>query len=230
MMGSMNIVWKRVTGVVFVTFQLLCCATFVGCGDFWEGGDPVSATSMTLGRDTIDLMVGDRFKIPVMFAPGEPANHSVWWDMDNEDVAVMAHDTVVAMTEGTTTAYAVSVSNQLEASCVVNVWPRWLDPYSEYPYDMVVYADITLYGQPAADDIYVGAFWGNELRGVARAMESQGRHYTVIRIWSDNERGDILTFRHYDPDSARMVNHQAQLIFTGGAVGTPSEPYGLALD
>ena len=212
---------------------ILCLAIMAlttSCGDFWDGGDPVQARNMMLGRESIDLMVGDSYRIPVLFDPEELSNDGIWWTTDDSDIAIFVDDAVVGMSEGTTIAYAVSAVNRQEAECVVNVWPRWYSNPYNYPYDMVIYANITLNGEPIGDDIYVGAFIFGELRGVAERLERKGHKYTVIRIWSDSEFGEAIYFKHYDPKTATMVEHDLCIPFTLNSYGSPSYPIDIELN
>ena len=50
------------------------------CGEFFEFDkeDAVPAGEMILGRTSVDLMIGDRFEIPVSFAPSELSNEEVF--------------------------------------------------------------------------------------------------------------------------------------------------------
>ena len=217
-----------------IRHSILCLAVMAlttSCGEFWEGGDPVTERDMTLGRESIDLMVGDRYQIPVLFDPEKLPNDGVWWTTDNSDMATFDdNDAVVGLSEGTTTAYAMSVIERLEATCTVNVWPRWYANPNNYPYDMVIYANITVNGEPIDDDVYVGAFISGELRGVAERLERKGHPYTVIRVWSDTESGDVVFFRHYDPKTAMMVKHDFMVPFTENPYGSPSNPIDIELN
>jgi len=214
---------------VFLPFYLFTFSLF-SCGDYWEAGDPKSAGTMTLARDTIDLMVGDSFKIPVTFSPDSLSNSEVWWDMDDEEIVTFRNDTIVAMQQGSTRVTATSVSDRLTSSCIVNVWPRWYDNPHRYPYDMVIYANITIDGEPIGDNVFVGAFINNELRGVARTTELNGHRYTVIRVWSENYTS-YIRFRHYDPLTATMVEHDFTTFFIAhDTFGTPANPYDLELN
>ena len=212
-----------------IIFFLAILAICTSCGEYWDGGDP-NIRTMTLARESIDLMVGDRYSIPVIFNPDSLPNDAVWWTTEDTEIASFDDNDVVALKEGTTTAYAMSAVDRLEASCVVNVWPRWYTNPNAYPYDMVIYANITLNGEPIDDDVYVGAFIFGELRGVAERLERNGHQYTVIRVWSDSESGELVYFRHYDPKTATMMKHDFWLPFGANANGNPSNPIDIELN
>lgn len=190
----------------------------------------MDAGQMKLARESIDLMVGDSYEIPVIFEPEELSNDAISWMMDNSDIATVYNGTVKAVAEGTTTVYAISVSNRLMATCEVNVWPRWFNNPHNYPYDMVVYANFTLHGQPLPDDAYLGAFCNDELCGVAQTQQWHGHRYTYIRIWCDRPQGDIITFKHYNSETATMQEHTFWMAFDGNAHGMPSQPYNIELE
>ena len=222
MMKMKHNIW--LTGMLFA----LCLAS---CGDFWDGGAPVAARKMTLGRQVVDLMVGDHFNIPVFFEPDELSNHSVWWTVDDTDIATMDDNTLIAVNEGTTTVWAMSVSDRQEASCIVNVWPRWYENRRSYPYDMVIYANITLNGEPIDESIYVGAFINGELRGVAKRYEDSGRMITYIRVWDDMMFGNVIYLKFYNPEIASMVEvNDFWMPFNGNSVGLPSSPIDIELE
>lgn len=205
-------------------------ALLTACGEYWDGGDPVASRKMTLGRDTIDLMVGDQYSIPVYFEPDNLSNRSVWWQIDDSEIANVEDNVITAVSEGSTTVWAMSVSDRQTASCNIKVWPRWYVNTRSYPYDTVIYANITIDGEPVGDDIFIGAFCKGELRGVAEKREIQGHTCTIIRVWSSQRYGEVIYFRHYDPHHARLVRHDFWLPFTGNSFGSPSEPYEIELN
>ena len=221
---------KTITGYMTKLGVGLWVVGLASCGEYWTAGDPVDAGKMTLARESIDLMVGDSYEIPVIFEPQELSNDAVSWMMDNTSIATVYNGMVKAVAEGTTTVYALSVSNMLTATCQVNVWPRWFNNPHNYPYDMVVYANITLHGQPLPDNAYLGAFIHGELCGVAQTQEWNGHRYTYIRIWNDQPSGGIITFRHYDPTTATMQEHRFWMDFDGDVHGKPSIPYDIELE
>lgn len=208
---------------------LLC-----SCGDYWEGGDPVDARRMTLGRRVINMMVGDRYRIPVLFEPDTLSNRSVWWMTEDKDVAIVERDTVIALSEGLTLAWAMSVSDHQTDSCWVSVLPAiYLNPKS-YPYDMVIYADVSIHGHQytAADEdsIIIGAYIGDELRGIGKMRQWQGRDYMEIRIWSPVRNGGDISLRCIYRGRALVELFPDAFEFDGEAHGTLSQLYPLVLD
>lgn len=219
---------KVVLPFYLFTFLLL------SCGDFWEGGDPSTARTMTLQRKMVNLMVGDRYKIPVLFTPDEVSNQAVWWQAYDTDVATFENDSLVALSEGYTRIYAMSVSDRLQDSCLVNVFPKiYLNPRN-YPYDMVIYADVTIHGHQytkADEDAYIiGAYVNNELRGIGKMREWQGKPYMEIRVWSPLPDFDVFRLRCYYRGQGHVELFPDEFNFDGETYGTLSDLYPLVLD
>lgn len=214
---------------VLVGGGLLC-----SCGEYWEGGDPVAARKMTLGRRVINLMVGDRYEIPVIFEPDDLSNHSVWWLTEDSEIAVMEENTVVALSEGLTLAYALSVSDRQTDSCWVNVLPPMFINPRQYPYDMVIYADVNIHGHQytKADEetLIIAAYAGDDLRGIGKMRQWQDKDYMELRIWSPLPYGEELRLRCYYRGQARVEMFPDVLEFDGDAHGSLSSLYPLVLD
>lgn len=216
---------------------ILCLAVMAlttSCGDFWDGGDPVPAREMRLPRKVINLMVGDRYQIPVEFAPEDITNEEVWWQTGNEEVATMDDDYVVGVSEGLTKAYALSVSDRLQDSCLVNVIPgTYLNP-NKYPYDMVIYADVTIHGHKYTaedeDSLIIAAYNDFELRGIGKVRTAHGKPYMEIRIWSPFEYGDWIDLMCIYRGKALIELFPVQLQFDGEAHGTLSNLIPLVID
>ena len=216
---------------------ILCLAVMAlttSCGDFWDGGDPVPARQMRLPRKVINLMVGDRYQIPVEFAPEALSNEEVWWQTGDEKVAAMDDDYVVGVSEGLTLAYAMSVSDRLQDSCLVNVIPgTYLNP-NEYPYDMVLYADVIIHGHKYTagdeDSLIIAAYNDYELRGIGKMRTAHGKPYMEIRIWSPFEYGDWIDLMCIYRGKALIELFPMQMQFDGEAHGTLSNLMQLVID
>ena len=217
------------------TFLILAIlAAFTSCGEYWEGGDPVQVRQMRLPRKVINLMVGDRYSIPVEFTPDDPSNREVWWQTANNSVAEMDNNYVVGVGEGLTKAYAMSVSDRLQDSCLVNVIPgTYLNP-NEYPYDMVIYADVTIHGQKYTpedeESLIIAAYCDFELRGIGKMRTANGRPYMEIRIWSPFEYGDWIDLMCIYRGKALIELFPEQYLFDGETYGTLSNLIPLVID
>lgn len=225
---------QRAGGVLLACLMALS-TLLAACGDFWDGGEPVAARKMTLGRRVVNMMVGDRYRIPVLFEPDELSNRSVWWLTEDQDIAVIENDTVIAVGEGLTLAFALSVSDRQLDSCWVNVLPVFYLNPKNYPYDMVVYADVNVHGHQYTkddeDSLIVAAFINNELRGIGKMRQWQGKDYMEIRIWNDdNATLDLVELRCCYIGKALIEIFPEYFFFDGDAHGTLSNLVKLYLD
>ena len=171
------------------------------CGDLFDFQNTVSPYSMAFDRHEYILMVGDTGQINPIFDPETISNMSVYWMSNNPSVATFVDTRLVALAPGETTVTGVSIEYQIYDTCHVSVLPLWavLD-IDGYPYDMVVYANPTLNGQPLTDRQSVAAFCGDEVRGVGEWREWAGIRYMQLRIYSRyNPRSPYSTVNPQDP-------------------------------
>ena len=243
-------------------YLLTLLPLLTSCGDFYEFDQQsaVEAGEMVLGRDEIYLLKGDEFTIPVSITPEEISNQEVFWYSENEDVITVENGQVKAIGVGTSIITAISVSEQLKATCTVHVLPIWHIIPENYPRDMVVYAQVTIHGEPADESTIVAAFCEDELRGIGEIKEVNGIRYMVIRVYSPyiygddtqpsdnpspsgdpNERDEdveeteegiteIITFKCLDRKRAELVEFSNKLIFDGEAHGTLSNLYQMTIN
>lgn len=194
----------------------------------------MKARKMTLGRKVVNLMVGDRYRIPVIFEPDTLSNRSVFWLTEDTKVAVVENDTVVGISQGLTRAYALSVSDLQTDTCWVNVLPEmYLNPKS-YPYDMVIYADVTIHGHKYTkadeDSLIVAAYINSELRGIGKMREWKGRDYMEIRVYSPFRYGGEISLRCYYRGMGLVELFPNTFEFDGDTYGTLSNLIQLTLD
>lgn len=240
----MNILPSKKSISTSILRLIMICAPLVGggagggllcsCGDYYVSGDPIVTRKMTLGRKMINLTVGDRYMIPVLFDPDTLTNRTVWWHTEDPDVAVFEQDSVVGIGEGLTLVYALSVSERQLDSCWVNVLPLYyMNPY-QYPYDMLIYADVNIHGHhyTAADEdsLIIAAYVDNELRGIGKMMEWQGMSYMEIRVWSPVRYGEEVRLHCYYRGQGLAERFPDVFEFDGNAYGTLSNLYPLVLD
>ena len=213
---------------------LLLMTGLTACGDYWEAGDPTAAGNMTLERRVVNLVVGDRYKIPVVFFPDKTANKELWWRTGNEQIARFSNDSIVAYSEGTTLAYATSVSDRRTDSCLVNVLPMMYDNPYLYPYDMVVYADVTVHGKKYTkadeDSLIICAYHYDELRGIGKMRRWKDIDYMEIRIWNPFRNLGRIALRCYYRGKALIEQHPSIIEFDGRARGTLSDLIPLDFD
>lgn len=108
-----------------------------------------------------------------------------------------------------------------------DIWEH--DPYA-YQYDMSVYAAIKINEEIASPTRYsLGAFHGEECRGIAVVQEKNSSYYYYLRIRSNNQNGENITFKIYDNQTGiEMGGSWLQTTMTFNAndrKGYPSSPF-----
>ena len=195
--------------------MLLSLLALTSCG-LMEMDEQVEfpVTELTLDRDTVCVMVGDRFALTPVIKP---------------DSVSVEDNVFTAKTAGWALVRAISVSQQLEDSCWVEVMPRWEDNRYEYPHEMMVYADVTVDGQPFdPETMMLGAFVEDQLRGIGVLKESNGIRYVSFRVGSDmmeyntdpDGYNETIRFRVYLKRQLRYKEFPQTIEFDGQTHGT----------
>lgn len=157
------------------------------------------------------------------------SNEEVYWSSTNPAIVKLHNDTLIALMPGTCTIVATSVQRRLTDRCVVNVSHSWSFVPDGYRYDMVVYADITHDGRPIGEEFAVGAFYRDTLRGVARKRHDGGKDYYVIRIYSNQAKGEDITLNSYNAKTGEVKPVDFHIIFDGEAHGSLSAPVKISI-
>lgn len=223
---------------------LIVAFALVSCGDLFEfEGETSDLNKITLDRHTLYMMAGDTYQFSVSFEPDTLRNKSVYWMSNNVSVASFENGVLVATGEGETTVTGISIEHQCVDTCHVVVSYGWYMPENYYPFDMVVNADITVNGHSLSENMQVGAFVGNELRGIGVQRNFFGVTYTELRVYSqlkpydpdknkhliyseDEEcNPEKVVFRAYDRNTQTMYESSDSLTFDGMTHGYPSNLY-----
>ena len=110
---------------------------------------------------------------------------------------------------------------------------HWYVNAYDYQYDMTVYFIVGVDGVDASDlDNYeVAAFVGEECRGVGRTLTQDGKKYGYLRVHSNNDSGEAVTFRVYNHTNAReyIVKNVSLTFQSQKVVGMPSTPFMLSV-
>lgn len=111
-----------------------------------------------------------------------------------------------------------------------NQWS--VNPY-DYKYDMTVYARLTFDGTEVTDmsNYEIGAFVGNECRGVGEVQTKNSNTWIYLRVRSNAANGENISFKLYDKSEDRTYQlkpSQVVSFASQGIVGMPSTP--IALD
>lgn len=191
-------------------------------------------TKMAFPYDTVYVMQGDTFLVQPLFQPDSVANKTCFWLSLNPDIVNLENDTLVAEQEGWARIMATSVVTAMTDSVDVCVMKPWEIPNTAYPYEMVVYADVTVHGQPMTEDMILAAFIGDEIRGIGTPLRVGDKDLWRIRIYNDTQTAldyaeVSFTFCLYDRKTLQRLQFPAVVSYTGETYGTPSQPLELSL-
>ena len=223
------------------TTKMVCMALLsllsVSCGiidmDIEAGGQ--IAYDMHLKHDTVYVMVGDTFVLEPVFFPDSVSNRELLFLSEDESVASLVNDTVIAMAEGETSVVGLSVHNGLSDTCMVYVMAPWVLNANDYSDDMVVYATATINGKPFdPTKMSIAAFAGSEMRGKGEVITIGDKQLLRFRIYSylnfDSDMSadpEYIRFKCHDRENMTLITLPQYIIFDGETHGSPSEPIGL---
>lgn len=106
---------------------------------------------------------------------------------------------------------------------------QWsVNPY-DYKYDMTVYAKVVYEGVEVSDysNYEIGAFVGNECRGVGDVQTKDSYTWVYLRVRSNQASGEKLIFKLYDKSTRRtsVIKPLQVIAFSSqGMIGKPSSP------
>lgn len=106
---------------------------------------------------------------------------------------------------------------------------QWsVNPY-DYKYDMTVYAKVVYEGAEVSDysNYEIGAFVGNECRGVGDVQTKDSYTWVYLRVRSNQASGEKLIFKLYDKSIGRtsVIKPSQVIAFSSqGMIGKPSSP------
>lgn len=103
----------------------------------------------------------------------------------------------------------------------------WSVNEPDYRYDMTAYIELSLGGAVVDDysNYEVGAFVGNECRGVAKVDSKNGYTWLYLRIWSNEASGETIELKTYDKTTGKTYRVLETIDFVSQSmVGQPSSP------
>ena len=103
----------------------------------------------------------------------------------------------------------------------------WSVNEPDYQYDMTAYIELSLGGAVVDDysNYEVGAFVGNECRGVAKGDSKNGYTWLYLRIWSNEASGETIELKTYDKTTGKTYRVLETIDFVSQSmVGQPSSP------
>lgn len=221
----------------FFNFIILTLAlALAGCGDIFtdENVTLTDGTTMDLTRRVVTIMEGERYVIPVTFTPATQSNTAVWWDIEDNAIATFQNDTLYALSPGLTRVMATSAVTMLSDTCWVEVLARPEMDWGDFPYEMMLYANVTLHGTPLTvanqEDVIIAAYVDKDLRGIGQMRQNHGIDYFQMRIGAYRPAGDTVRLRCYYRGKALAEWFPQTLTFDGEAHGTLSALLPLTID
>ena len=103
----------------------------------------------------------------------------------------------------------------------------WSVNEPDYQYEMTAYIELSLGGAVVDDysNYEVGAFVGNECRGVAKVDSKNGYTWLYLRIWSNEASGESIELKTYDKTTGKTYRVLETIDFVSQSmVGQPSSP------
>lgn len=216
--------------------MMLLIPAFASCGliEFEIDESAQQAYEMHIECDTAYMMVGESIRLSVLFTPDTVSNMQVFWQTEHDSVVFAYGNDLSALSEGDTHIYATSVQNRISDTCFVRVMPRWEVSTADYPYDMVVHADVRVADTIPGEHLLVGAFVGSEFRGIGRWQQVGNIKFMTFRLFSHFEgytpdAGERFRFVLFDTKKHRIRNFPQRIEFDGETHGSPSDLFRLSL-
>lgn len=160
-----------------------------------QGLPAQAAASMHLEPDTIYVMVGDRFVLTPRFDPDTVNITDLYVEASADSLVKITPDSIEAVAAGWTKLYVQSVSSRIADTCTVCIMNPWKVERDVYPYETIIYARLTLRGEPLPDSLLVAAFNNETVCGMAQVHHVREQTLWVFRAGSvDLYTGDDIIF------------------------------------
>lgn len=108
--------------------------------------------------------------------------------------------------------------------------PHWTCDERSYEYSMTLYVSASLYHNEITefDNYEIGAFCGEECRGLLSKQKTGDIEYGYLRVRSNMMNGESITFKLYDKQNEKVIPCNNIVPFVANdRKGYPSEPYKL---
>ena len=195
-------------------------------------------TGFRLSYRQADMLVGDSLYFTTATTPDSAEVTYKWILSDPETQVVrMLGRRLYARAKGEVEVYVkafpvgqsegdIHPDSILQDSCMVTVVERIEVPHNEFPYEMVVIANLEIADTIVTDSIQASrlvAVVGKEVRGRAVLREAYGIPYLEMRIGSKSAYGEKITFEYFDHTC--FIRHEfPEITFDGESHGTLSNP------
>lgn len=195
-------------------------------------------TGFRLSHRQADMLVGDSLYFAITTTPDSAEVTYKWVLSDpNTKVVRMIGRRLYARQMGEVKVYVkafpvgqsegdIHPDSILQDSCLVSVIERTEVSLNEFPYEMVVIANLEIADTIVTDSIQASrlvAVVGKEVRGRAVLREAYGIPYLEMRIGSKSAYGEKITFEYFDHTC--FIRHEfPEITFDGESHGTLSNP------
>lgn len=131
--------------------------------------------------------------------------------------------------------FTIIVSFLLCIICTESIYAsetHWNYDSHAYEYDMSVFYNLVLLGEQITDlnDYEVGAFCGDECRGVSTIITANETPIGYLRIRSNTTQGDLIQLKVYKKSTEEIFNVVNSITFMSqDLIGMPNEPLSLKL-
>lgn len=224
--------WKNFCVTLCISGLLLS-----SCGLMEFETEEIIPTEMHLAHDTLYVMVGDQLSLTPIIKPDSVTISDVFWTTSADSVLSVKDNVFTAVGEGWVMVHAISVSQHFEDSCCVNVMRRWEDRSRDYPYEMMVYADVNVHGKSFdPETMMLGAFVDDEIRGAGELMKAKDCSFVRFRVGSSLSRysaeslSETVSFRVYYKQEWRYEQFLQTIDFDGETHGSLSGLFELKTD
>ena len=195
-------------------------------------------TGFRLSHRQADMLVGDSLYFTTATTPDSAEVTYKWILSDPETQVVrMIGRRLYARAKGEVEVYVkafpvgqsesdIHPDSILQDSCMVTVVERIEVPHNEFPYEMVVIANLEIADTLVTDSVQASrlvAIVDGEVRGRAVMRTAYGIPYLEMRIGSKTMYGDQISFEYYD--HSHYLRHEFPAVtFDGETHGTLSDP------
>ena len=195
-------------------------------------------TGFRLSHRQADMLVGDSLYFTTATTP-DSAEVTYKWILSDPETRVvrMIGRRLYAREMGEVKVYVkafpvgqsegdIHPDSVLQDSCLVNVVERIEVPLNEFPYEMVVIANLEIADTIVTDSVQASrlvAVVDKEVRGRAVLRRAYGIPYLEMRIGSRGTYGERIAFEYYD--NIHYLRHTfPEITFDGESHGTLSAP------
>ena len=195
-------------------------------------------TGFRLSHRQADMLVGDSLYFATATTP-DSAEVTYKWILSDPDTKVvrMLGRRLYACEKGEVKVYVkafpigqsegdIHPDSIMQDSCLVNVVEYAEVSSREFPYEMVVIANLEIADTIVTDSVQASrlmAVVDNEVRGRAVMRTAYGIPYLEMRIGSKSMYGEQISFEYYD--HSHYMRHQfPSVTFDGETHGTLSDP------